>query len=118
MTENTSTLQKWQRVYCNRSLNLGGVKTLGYDLDHTLARYNRETFEELAFHETLKKFIDSGYPEELSRLKFDPNFIIRGLLVDRYRGNILKVDGHKYVKIAFHGHKRLSKEDRRTLYNS
>ncbi len=111
-------LKKWQRIFVNRSLNLGRVRTIGFDLDHTLANYNREAFEALAFRETLKKFIDAGYPDELSLLKFDPNFLIRGLLVDMERGNLLKVDGHKYVKIAFHGRKKLPKDMRHKLYNS
>jgi HAD superfamily 5'-nucleotidase-like hydrolase len=111
-------LKRAQRIFVNRSLNLGTVKTIGFDLDHTLATYNREAFEALAFRETLKKFIAAGYPEELGELKFDPNFLIRGLLVDMERGNILKVDGHKYVKIAFHGRRRLAKDMRHKLYNS
>lgn len=94
------------------------MRTIGFDLDHTLANYNREAFEALAFRETLKKFIEAGYPAELSLLKFDPNFLIRGLLVDMERGNLLKVDGHKYVKIAFHGRKKLAKDMRHKLYNS
>jgi len=110
-------LKMWQRVFCNRSLNMANIKAIGFDMDHTLAPYHRENFETLAFRETLKKFIEAGYPEELSRLKFDPNFLIRGLLVDRDRGNLLKVDGHKYVKLAFHGHQKLSKEERHSLYN-
>ena len=111
-------LKKWQRIFVNRSLNLAHIKAIGFDMDHTLAVYHREQFEALAFRETLKKFIDAGYPEELSRLKFDPNFLIRGLLVDMDRGNLLKVDGHKYVKIAFHGKKRLTKDLRHKLYNN
>jgi 5'-nucleotidase len=94
------------------------IKAIGFDMDHTLAVYRREQFEALAFRETLNKFIEAGYPEELSRLKFDPNFLIRGLLVDMDRGNLLKVDGHKYVKIAFHGKKRLTKDLRHKLYNN
>lgn len=111
-------LKKWQRIYVNRSLNLGTVKAIGYDLDHTLATYNREAFEALAFRATLKKFIEAGYPAALGELKFDPDFLIRGLLVDMDRGNILKVDGHKYVKIAFHGRTKLPKDVRHKLYNS
>ena len=110
-------LKRWQRIFVNRSLNLGYIKAIGFDMDHTLAIYNRENFETLAFRETLKKFIAAGYPEELNKLKFDPNFLIRGLLVDMDRGNLLKVDGHKYVKIAFHGHKKLDKATRHRLYN-
>ncbi len=111
-------LKKQQKIYVNRSLNLASIKSVGFDMDHTLVLYNRENFESLAFHETVKKFIANGYPEELGRLKFDPNFVIRGLLVDRERGNLLKVDAHKYVKIASHGHRRLEKEERYELYNA
>jgi HAD superfamily 5'-nucleotidase-like hydrolase len=110
-------LRKWQRIFVNRSLNMGTIKAIGFDMDHTLVPYKREAFEALAFRETLKKFIEAGYPAELSELRFDPNFLIRGLLVDMDRGNLLKVDGHKYVKIAFHGKKRLTKDLRRKLYN-
>ena len=77
---------------------------------HTLAIYNSIKFEELAFEQTLKKFIEAGYPAELKKLKFDHDFVIRGLMVDCERGNILKVDGHKYVKVAYHGHKKLEKK--------
>lgn len=87
-------------------------------MDHTLAMYDRVRFETLAFHATIRKLIDvAGYPEALTELVFKPDFCIRGLLVDRARGNLLKVDGHKYVKIAYHGHQRLTKEDRTHLYN-
>ena len=113
-----SKLEKWQRMYVNRSLNMERIKAIGFDMDHTLLMYNREAFESLAFRETLKKFIESGYPEQLAELEFKPNFLIRGLLVDMERGNLLKVDGHKYVKTAFHGTQLLDKDTRHRLYNS
>lgn len=112
-----NTLHSWQRVYVNRSLNMASIKAIGFDMDHTLAVYHRAAFESLAFRETLKKFIEAGYPQELLDLEFDPNFVIRGLLVDTQRGNLLKVDGHKYVKVAFHGRKKLDKQERHRLYN-
>ena len=111
-------LKKHSKIYVNRSLNMASISSIGFDMDHTLVLYNRENFESLAFHETVKKFVAHGYPEELLKLKFDPNFVIRGLLVDRERGNLLKVDAHKYVKIAFHGHRRLEKQERYELYNA
>ena len=111
-------LQKWQRIFVNRSLNMGSIKSIGFDMDHTLAPYHRENFETLAFSKTVEKFVAAGYPAELADLHFDPNFVIRGLLVDRERGNLLKVDGHKYVKMAFHGHTPLSKEERHATYNA
>ena len=114
----TLKLQKWQRIFVNRSLNMGSIKSIGFDMDHTLAPYHRENFEALAFKKTVEKFVAAGYPEELSELNFDPNFVIRGLLVDRERGNLLKVDGHKYVKMAYHGHTPLTKEERHAIYNA
>ena len=111
-------LSKEKRIFVNRTLNMANIRAVGFDMDHTLALYNHETFEALAFEETLKKFIEAGYPEELLNLEFNPNFLIRGLLVDKEQGNILRVDAHKYVKDAFHGHKRLTKEERYKLYNA
>ncbi len=113
-----SRLPKMQRIFVNRTLNFANTRLIGFDMDHTLAPYRQETFEALAFHETLKKFIAAGYPEELMQLQFKPDFLIRGLLVDCERGNILKVDAHKYVKDAYHGHRRLTKEERHKFYNS
>lgn len=106
-----------QRIFVNRSLNFGNVKIIGFDMDHTLAPYKKENFEALAFQATLTKFIEAGYPEELSTLAYKNDFVIRGLIVDIDRGNILKVDGYKYVKDAYHGYKRLNKETRDALYN-
>lgn len=111
-------LPRWQQIFVNRSLNMRSIKSVGFDLDHTLAVYRRDEFENLAFQETLKKMIQQGYPEELSTLEFNPDFLIRGLLVDVHRGNLLKVDGHKYVKLAFHGTHKLTKQERHSLYNS
>ncbi len=110
-------IPKQQRIFVNRTLNFEDIKVVGFDMDHTLALYKRETFEELAFVETLKKFIAAGYPQELAQLRFKHDFVIRGLLVDRARGNVLRVDAHKYVKDAYHGYRRLSKEERYQLYN-
>lgn len=111
-------LKKWQRIFVNRSLNMGRIRAIGFDMDHTLAIYNREEFEALAFRVTLAKFIAAGYPSALAELRFDPTFLIRGLLVDMDRGNLLKVDGHKYVKTAYHGRAPLDKALRHKLYNS
>lgn len=112
-----SKIPKHQRIFVNRSLNFEKIALIGFDMDHTLAPYRKETFEALAFSQTLIKFLEAGYPEELSKLQYKPGFVMRGLMVDRERGNILKANGHKYVKTAFHGYQKLSKEERYLLYN-
>ncbi len=42
---------------------------------------------------------------------------MRGLTIDKQRGNILKIDRHKYVKIAYHGFRELSRTERRAIYS-
>ena len=39
----------------------------------------------------------------MGELVYDPEYMVRGLVVDKARGNILKMDRHKYVKVAHHG---------------
>ena len=40
----------------------------------------------------------------------------RGLVIDKRRGNLLKLDRHKYVKVAYHGLNKMSSDDRKGLY--
>lgn len=46
-----------------------------------------------------------------------PGAIIRGLVVDTHRGNVLKIDRHKYVRKAMHGFRELEAEQRKSIYN-
>lgn len=39
------------------------------------------------------------------------------MLVLQKRGNVIKVDRHKYVKVAYHGFRLLSREERAVHYN-
>lgn len=55
-----------------------------------------------------------GYPTEVLSLPYDPQFILRGVIIDKRRGNLLKIDRHKYVRRAYHGLRELT--DRR-VYN-
>jgi hypothetical protein len=92
-----------EKVFVNRTLNMRKVKYIGLDMDHTLIRYKTEAFEELA-HESMKmKLIKRGYPQSLKSLHFDFNAAIRGLVIDKYRGNILKVSRHGAIRASHHG---------------
>ena len=48
----------------------------------------------------------------MEKFEFDPNYMVRGLIVDKRRGNILKMDRHNYVKVAYHGFTALDTEER------
>ncbi len=105
-----------RRIYVNRSLRLASIQAIGFDMDHTLASYRAAPFERLAFQQSVRKLIAQGYPRELARLRHDPEFAVRGLLVDKARGNILKMDRHHYVVQACHGTRKLPAEMRKKLY--
>ncbi len=104
------------RVFVNRNLRLDSVKAVGFDLDYTLARYRRERLESLAFSLTADKLMERGYTLDKSVLVYDPTFVVRGLVVDKELGNILKLDRHHHVARAFHGRRQLSKSERRKSY--
>ncbi|THG14258.1 cytosolic purine 5'-nucleotidase-like [Camellia sinensis] len=111
-----------KRIFCNRSLNMTSIVAVGFDMDYTLAQYKPETFESLAYEGTIRKLVyDLGYPPKLSVVlawTFDWKYMVRGLVLDKKRGNILKMDRHKYVKVAYHGFRELSKEDKVATYGS
>ena len=114
-----ATLDAHRRIFCNRSLNMGSIKCIGFDMDYTLASYRPETFETLAHEQTVKKLVHHfGYPKSLYDLTFDYTYMARGLVIDKERGNILKVDRHKYVKLAYHGFTALAREERMDQYNN
>ncbi|KAI4374985.1 hypothetical protein MLD38_012911 [Melastoma candidum] len=106
-----------RQIFCNRSLNMRNIVAVGFDMDYTLAQYKPVTFESLAYEGTIKKLVyDLGYPSELLDWSFDWKYMVRGLVLDKKRGNILKMDRHKYVKIAYHGFKELTKEEKVGTY--
>ncbi|XP_010471626.1 PREDICTED: 5'-nucleotidase domain-containing protein 4 isoform X1 [Camelina sativa] len=108
-----------KQIFCNRSLNMKNIIAVGFDMDYTLAQYKSETFESLAYDGTVRKLVyDLGYPNELLEWTFDWNYMVRGLVLDKKRGNILKMDRHKYVKVAYHGFRELSKEAKVDIYGS
>ncbi len=115
--DNKDDIPFCERIFCNRSLNMKSIKAVGFDMDYTLALYKPETFEKLAYEETLKKLIEIGYPKEIASWAFDPTYMIRGLVIDKSRGNILKMDRHRYVKVAHHGFRELTRDERRKLYD-
>lgn len=106
-----------ERVFCNRKLKMSRIRALGFDMDHTLAIYKRQ-IEDLAFEFTIEKMIDKGYPESLREIAYDRDLAIRGLVVDKDHGNLIKIDRYKYVTDAFHGTRRLTYDERKAAYSN
>ncbi|MBX3251511.1 MAG: HAD-IG family 5'-nucleotidase [Myxococcales bacterium] len=107
------------RVYCNRSLRLDQIDWVGFDMDYTLAVYDQVQMDRLSIEATLAKLVEQrGYPASLREATYRTDFPIRGLLVDRRLGNVLKMDRYKYVKRAYHGLTELTKDERRHAYHT
>ncbi len=93
------------------------IKAIGFDMDHTLVRYHSDRFEELTFNASVEKLIaDKSYPEEIKKFTFGFDKTIRGLVLDKVNGNILKVSLYNKIKNAFHGTKELNYRDRLKVY--
>ncbi len=86
---------------------------LGFDMDYTLAIYLQDALEEISLQSTTEKLLARNYPEQIRRPDADPRFAIRGLMVDKKLGNIIKQDRHGYVGRAYHGMRKLSANERR-----
>src|SRR2546427_1731710 len=107
------------RVFVNRNLRMTKIRAIGFDLDHTLAHYDPVAVEALAFDLTKKKLVETkGYPGEILGFQYDPPWVIRGLVVDKKRGNLLKMDYFNFVSRAFHGLTQLRSDERRRAYRS
>ncbi len=111
-------IPKPERVFVNRNLRFSQIAAIGFDLDHTLAHYDAIPIEKLAFELTKKKLVEKrGYPAEVLRFRYDPTFVVRGLVVDKVRGNLIKMDYFRYVARAVHGLRRIDPDERDRLYN-
>jgi 5'-nucleotidase len=106
-----------RRIYVNRNLRYEYTEVIGFDMDYTLAIYRQSALEALSIECTLQKLVaDRGYPKDILQITPDPAFAIRGLVIDKDHGNLLKMDRHAFVSRAYHGTKELTREDRRSRY--
>jgi len=104
-------------IYINRILNMRHIKAIGFDMDYTLVRYNPKAFEQLTYNEIQRKMVDQKkYPKSVMELKFNFNKAIRGLVIDRKNGNLLKLNLHGKIKQAYHGSRELDYKEMNVLY--
>lgn len=103
-----------REIFCNRTLNLRAIRAIGYDMDYTLIHYHVEEWERRAYEYLRERLQSWGWPVE--GLTFDPEMVIRGLIVDTDLGNLLKANRFGFVKKAFHGTQPLDFEAQRLAY--
>lgn len=108
-----------RRVFVNRNLRMLGIDWVGFDMDYTLAIYNQVEMDRLSIQSVIEKLGTRGYPVEMLReVDYHIDFPIRGLLIDKRYGHILKMDRFKVVQKGYHGLRELSREELRALYQS
>lgn len=104
-------------VYTNRDLDLSAIQLVGFDMDYTLAVYKKAPMEELQYKLTVERLISQyHYPESIRSLAYDPLLVTRGLVVDKKRGHLFKMDDHSHVWRAMHGKRLLNEEEIEACY--
>jgi 5'-nucleotidase len=83
-------IARHRRVFCNRNLRMNGIAWVGFDMDYTLAIYNQKEMDELSIRATIEKLIARGYPEFIRTIPYSTEFAVRGLLIDKRLGHILR----------------------------
>ncbi|KAJ6319018.1 hypothetical protein OIU76_014374 [Salix suchowensis] len=101
-------------IFCSRTLNLRSISAIGYDMDYTLIHYNVKAWEGRAYDYCMRNLQSLGFP--VDGLAFDPDLVIRGLVIDKEKGNLVKADRFGYVKRAMHGTRMLSTQDVSEMY--
>jgi HAD superfamily 5'-nucleotidase-like hydrolase len=110
-------IPRTRRVYTNRNLKMEDIQLIGFDMDYTLAIYHQAEMERLSIDLTVKKLVERrGYPEAIVHLEYLPEWAIRGVVVDRHHGNVMKMDRHGHAGRVFHGRRELTRAERTELY--
>ncbi len=112
------TIARNERVFCNRNLRMHQIAWVGFDMDYTLAIYNQEEMDELSIRSTMTKLLARGYPSFLTSIPYSITFPVRGLLIDKRFGHILKMDRYKHVCKGYHGFRELTRDELRQLYHA
>ncbi len=106
-----------RQVFVNRTLRMDKIEAVGFDMDYTLAIYQLRQMEELAFRMTAGHLVAKcGYPAALIEVPYDPDFVIRGVVVDKLHGNLFKMDRHNHVGRGVHGRRPIPDEALHRLY--
>ncbi|KAL4232769.1 5'-nucleotidase domain-containing protein 1 [Mactra antiquata] len=104
--------------FCARQLCLSAYDAIGFDLDHTLAKYNLINQLQLTYDSIIDYLVKvKGYPETMrSDLHTHKDFIAKGLFIDTERGNIIKISHSGKILRASHGTHMLPQDKLTSIY--
>jgi HAD superfamily 5'-nucleotidase-like hydrolase len=110
-------IDRTRQIFVNRNLRFDKIDLVGFDMDHTIAVYHKRRSEELAFEMTLARLIsEKSYPPDIGSIQYDAAFVIRGLIIDKQHGHIIKADRHSHVGRCYHGRRPIDPTERKALY--
>ena len=92
------------------------IQVVGCDMDYTLIHYDTLAWETRAYEYTLARFRAKGWP--VSELRFRPELVSLGLVIDLELGNLVKANRFGHVRNACHGSSMLDFADWRAAYGS
>ena len=104
-----------RKIFTNRTLNMRSIRAIGYDMDYTLINYDVKRWERAMYEYLKRRALELGWPVE--DLAYEPEMMIRGLVLDKKLGNIIKPNRFGYVKRAYHGTKPLDFKTVRRVYS-
>ena len=112
----TSIRKPDQRIFVNKPADFERIQAIGFDMDYTLVYYT-PAYEALQFELIIKNLVEKyNYPADIKSIKYDPEFAVKGLFVDTFYGNILKIDFLGIVHKALHGKTELKQWEIRKIY--
>lgn len=113
-----SEIPRRNRIYANRNLRMDRISLVGFDMDYTLALYDQEKMEELSALATVQKLVAvKGYPEAIRSLPYENALALRGLVIDRELGHVLKPDRYGSPGRAYHGRAPMSRAELQDMYH-
>ncbi|XP_064487413.1 5'-nucleotidase domain-containing protein 1-like [Ornithodoros turicata] len=99
------------------TFSIDDYDAVGFDLDHTLARYRLKKLYKVVYDSVRTHLHLKGYPDShLGSYADGIRFFQKGLIVDKCNGNILKLDDSRAIVMGYHGHRQLTDEELDATY--
>ncbi|CAE1141987.1 unnamed protein product [Acanthosepion pharaonis] len=76
------------------------IEVYGFDYDYTLASYTPELHDLIYDLGRDSLVYNSKYPDGLRKMKYDPNFAVRGLHYDVRKGLLMKIDSFHHIMLG------------------
>eukprot|EP00928_Gymnodinium_smaydae_P032128 TRINITY_DN23348_c0_g2_i1.p1 TRINITY_DN23348_c0_g2~~TRINITY_DN23348_c0_g2_i1.p1 ORF type:complete len:490 (+),score=74.38 TRINITY_DN23348_c0_g2_i1:26-1471(+) len=86
------------------TFSLADMDWIGFDLDHTLVRYNLDELLPLIYRCVCDVLVARGVASSVLDVAYDADFCARGLVFDTSTGDLLKLDSDGRVCRACHGY--------------